>query len=293
MRGVLINYLSRPVSDIAVNILDAVWLGLIQGLTEWLPISSSGHLAIAQHFMERPPLVFDIMVHIGTLFVIMYYFREDLSRIRKAVLTTFAEMRKGRSFREVVYSDPHRRMAWFVVIGIVPTAAWGLLLNFTIIDMLYDSLLIVGSCLVLTGIILVLTARVRGRRRIMRMDSDDAWAVGFAQGLAILPGISRSGATIGVALLRGIDAETAGRYSFILAIPGIVGAMVLHIPDLFSGAGDIDVPAFIVGTVVAMVVGYATLALLMRILKGRGFHHFALYCWAVGAIVIWAGASGL
>jgi undecaprenyl-diphosphatase len=140
--------------------------------------------------------------------------------------------------------------------------------------------------------ILILTFKVRGRRKIMKMGSKDAWLIGVAQGLAIIPGISRSGSTIGVGLLRGIDPETAGRYSFLLAIPSIVGAMILRIPDFFSGGYEIDIVAFVVGTLVAMIVGYGCLALLMRILKGKGFYGFAFYCWVAGSLVISAWYLG-
>lgn len=276
-----------------MDIIEAIILGIIQGLTEWLPISSSGHLAIAQHYIGPPPLIFDIMVHFGTMLVLLVYFRKDASAVRRGVFAALRDMRKGKGFREAVYPYPHRRMAWFIVIGIVPTAAIGLFLNFTVIEELYGSMVIVGTCLILTGLVLILTMKVRGRRRIMGMGPKDAWLIGVAQGLAIIPGISRSGSTIGIGLLRGIDAETAGRYSFLLAIPSILGAVVLRVPDFFSGEYEIDLVAFLVGTCVAMVVGYICLALLMRVLKGKGFYAFAFYCWVAGGFVIGAWCLGI
>lgn len=276
-----------------MDIIESIILGIIQGLTEWLPISSSGHLAIAQHFMDDVPLVFDIMLHLGTIIVLAYYFRKDLTRVRKGLFLVLGGLRKGKGFTEMMRESNDAKLAIFIGIGIVPTAGIGIFLDWSnIIDIMYDSLLIVGTCLLLTGMILILTARVRGRRNLTKMGAKDAWLIGFAQGIAILPGISRSGSTIGVGLLRGVDAETAGRVSFLLAIPSVVGATLMYIPDLLDGSHAVDLPVFLVGTLVAMVVGYAALALLMRILKGKGFHNFAYYCWAVGILVLVAAFLG-
>jgi len=276
-----------------MNIIEAILLGIIQGLTEWLPISSSGHLAIAQHFMDGVPLVFDIMLHLGTIIVLAYYFRKDLKRVRKGLFYVLGGLRKGKGFKEMMNENKDAKLAIFIGIGIVPTAGIGIFLDYTnIIDIMYDSLLIVGTCMLLTGMVLILTTKVRGRRKLGKMETKDAWLVGFAQGIAILPGISRSGTTIGVGLLRGVNAETAGRVSFLLAIPSVVGATILHIPDLLDGGHAVDLPIFLIGTLVAMIVGYASLALLMRILKGKGFHNFAYYCWAVGVLVLVAAFLG-
>jgi len=265
-----------------VDIIWALLLGLVQGLTEWLPISSSGHLAIAQHFLgEEPPLVFDIMVHFGTTLVLIFYFRKDVMDILRSLVSS------NKAPRVVL----GRRVAWFLLLGLIPTALIGLVLNYTIIEYTYQSLTIVGTCLILTGLILML-ARKAGKRGFKSMKSRDAVLVGIGQGLAILPGLSRSGTTIGLGFIRGLDPETAGRYSFLLAIPATLGAMLLHVKDLFDGGLEIDLPAFIGGTVVAMVVGYLTLALLMKVLKGNGFHHFAKYCVPVGAVVLALGLMG-
>jgi len=171
-------------------------------------------------------------------------------------------------------------MAWFIVIGIIPTAIIGLIMNYTIIDMAYESLFILGTCFIMTGIILINTINAKPKKGILKMKGSDAALIGIAQGLAILPALSRSGSTIGIGIIRGLDRETAGRFSFLLAIPSVLGALALRIMDLFDGNVEVDIPAFAVGTIVAMIVGYFTLALLMRILKTKGFHNFAYYCLA-------------
>ena len=262
----------------------AILLGLIQGLTEWLPISSSGHLALAQHVMGgKPPVLFDITVHMGSVIVLIVYFWKDIKQVLGSLVS------KDKKSKEV---KAGRRTAWFIVLALIPTLIIGLIIAMFLEELVFTSLPILGTCFIMTGVILIVTLWARPRKDIFKMSNLDAVLIGVAQGISVLPAISRSGSTIGIGLLRGLKRETAGRFSFLIAIPAILGAMLLSVKDFMDAGSEINVLAFAVGTLVSMVVSYITLALLMRILRGKGFHNFAYYCFGIGAIVLVLAALG-
>ena len=270
--------------DYSVDIWWAILLGLIQGLTEWLPISSSGHLALAQHFMGgKPPVLFDITVHMGSVIVLIIYFWKDIKQVLGSLVS------KDKKSKDV---KAGRRIAWFIVLALIPTGIIGLIIDKFVEELVFTSLPILGTCFIMTGVILIMTLWARPRKDIFKMSNQDAALIGVAQGLAVLPALSRSGSTIGIGLLRGLKTETAGKFSFLLAIPAVLGAMLISVKDFMDAGSDINVAAFAIGTLVSMVVSYATLVLLMRILKGKGFHNFAYYCFAIGAIVLVLSALG-
>jgi undecaprenyl-diphosphatase len=286
-------YLTHPTVRFIVDIVTAILLGILQGLTEWLPISSSGHLALAQHFIEPPPLVFDILLHFGTLIVLVYYFRKDIQKIRIAIFSAIRDMRKGEEFMKAATKNRDRKSALFILIGIFPTALFGLIFEMWFIETAYTNLLVVGVSFSMSALIIGLTRRSRGNKSLMKTNEKVAFFIGVAQGIAIAPGISRSGATIGVGMLNGMDGEAAGRISFLMAVPAILGAMLLHVPDLFEVDMSVDMLPYIAGTISAMIVGYLCLALLMRILKGRSFHLFSIYCLGAGIFTLAIVFAGL
>lgn len=231
---------------------------MVQGITEFLPVSSSGHLVILQDLLgwRGPRLEFDVAVHGGTLLAILLFFRSDIGEILR---------------------HPLGRRGWLIVVGTVPTALIGLLVH-TWGRGVFSSAPLAASFLVLTGCLLWLT---RGRDRHGGDQRTEAWKaflIGVAQGVAVLPGVSRSGATISVGMLLGLERRWAGEFSFLLAIPAIMGAMLLEAKEMASA---VSLP-LIVGTICAFASGYGALKLLFGMIRRGKFYLFAPYCWALG-----------
>jgi undecaprenyl-diphosphatase len=270
---------------------EAIVLGIIQGLTEFLPVSSSGHLALAQYFfgITEPQLFFDIMLHVGTLGAIIVVFRRDIRDVFAAIVG-----REPASHRMTRKSG--RIFAWLIVVGSVPTVIIALLFSM-FVEKLFVIPLFVSVMLFTTGVILWLSGRFGpifqplppnsnelAARSTRDLNVISALIIGAAQGIATLPGISRSGATISVALMRGVDREEAARYSLLLSVPAILGAVLLELKDIASI--DISVWTIIAGAVVAFVVGYVAIKVLLRTLRRGEFSRFAYYCWGIGAVSI-------
>ena len=266
--------------------LEALVLGLIQGLTEWLPVSSSGHLALAQHYMSRVPVVVDILLHFGTMLVLLVYFRKEAGMVSRAAGAVLGEVSRGAGWKEAVYRDPDRKLAFLIVLALLPTAAFAISIRILFGDDLFSNLPLVAAGFAVTGLMLALAgAARRGTRRAADLTVGDSLAVGAAQGVAFLPGFSRSGLTITTGMLGRLDGETAGRYSFLIMLPAVLGAMILSLPNLGELSGEV----LLLGTAgmfVAMAVGYLSLGLLMKILKRGGVHYFAPYCIAACLVTV-------
>jgi len=249
-----------------VSYPQAIFLAIIQGLTEFLPISSSGHLVIFQKlFGLKPPVLFDILVHVGTLGAIIAYFLKPLSKISKHTLL-------------------------LVVIGTIPAVVVGLFLQ-TYITQIFDSLKLVGVALLMTAGLLLVSKRFKLlNRRFKYLKWQDALFVGIFQVLAILPGVSRSGSTIVAGLARKLDRETAFRFSFYLAIPAILGALALQIPDLIDGQVNY-LSQGILGMIIAGAVGYEALKILEKTLLGAKFWLFGIYCLVLGIVILLFSSS--
>ena len=267
--------------------IQAIILGIIQGLTEFLPISSSGHLVLFQHIfgLKEPEIFFDISVHAGTLIAVIVYFRKDLQSIIISITRVLSMMLRGEMSYRDAWNDSDIKLAILIIIGTIPTAIIGLLFK-RVADQLFSSIFIVGCALIVTGVFLWVTRMIKTEGNgIESFSGKDALLIGFAQGLAITPGISRSGSTIVVVLLLGMNRETAARYSFLLSIPAILGATILSLKDI--SAHDLDL-MILVGTITAGIVGYCALKLLVYIVKKGQMHLFSPYCWIVGAVaLIW------
>jgi len=272
-----------------MTFVQALLLGIVQGLTEFLPISSSGHLVLVQHLfgLHEANLSFDVSVHVGTLAAVILYFRHDILDILGGLLRA---LRARLSNRPTSNADrPHVRLAGLIVLGSVPTGAIGLALH-SVADRLFASPLITGAMLLLTGGILFATRpgrhpRTDTGRPLESLTIKDALVIGLIQGLAVMPGISRSGSTIAVGILTGIRHDTAARFSFLLSIPAVAGAALLVLKDALH-QGEIHLPSCLLGGITAMLVGYAALALLVFIVKKGRLYLFAPYCWVVGGIAI-------
>jgi undecaprenyl-diphosphatase len=273
-----------------LTFLQAFFLGIIQGLTEFLPVSSSGHLVLLQHLfgLKEPALFFDISLHVGTLAAVVFFFRKEVIAIIAALLHGLSLLMKGKITLAGLYSDTHVKMAVLIVIGTLPTVIIGLLFK-PLAEQLFSSLFLVGIMLMVTGGFLWSTRWIKGTGDgIQGFTPKKAVWIGITQGLAILPGISRSGATITAALFLGINRETAARYSFRLSIPAIVGAEILSLMDLPMET-TVSLQATLLGTITAGIVGYASLKMLVYIVSKGRLYIFSSYCWLVGSIILIAG----
>lgn len=270
-----------------MSLLSSVLLGLIQGIAEFLPISSSGHLAIAEHILNlggtEPPEFFDVLLHLGTLIAVFAAYRED---IRSMIAEFFCGARDLIRHTTPNPPPPARRMILLIVIGTLP-----LFIVLPVkdrIEALADNMVFVGGALIVTGVMLFVSDRVKKGRKTERSATiADVLLVGMGQALATCPGISRSGTTITMGCLAGFERKFAVRYSFLMSIPAILGANILSLKDAFE-AGIIwaDVPVYLAGVVVSAVVGYGCIRLLKMIATKGRFGSFAYYCWAVGALTL-------
>ncbi|MDL2226849.1 undecaprenyl-diphosphate phosphatase [Deltaproteobacteria bacterium OttesenSCG-928-M10] len=266
----------------------AVILGLIQGLGEFLPISSSGHLIIAQNVfgLAEPEVAFDMVLHLGTLLAVFIFYR-------RTILTLITELRflpgaliSPRKMRGLYHNRPDFRFGLLILIGSIPTGLIGLVFK-DIFKSHFTSMTSVGIALLVTGFLLRAVGR-RGQygRSDSAMTVRDALIIGLVQGLAIVPGFSRSGFTICAGLFAGLSRETAARYSFILSMPAIIGATILEARE--GLASTFSAPEFAAGFAVAAISGFLALSFLVRLLKQDDFAVFSWWCWAVGIFaLIW------
>jgi undecaprenyl-diphosphatase len=270
----------------AVDWLEALLLGVIQGLTEWLPVSSSGHLALAQRYMGQVPVVVDIMLHFGTMMVLLVYFRKEAGMVGRSAWAVLRDVSRGTGWGPAINKDAERSLSFLIVLAILPTAVFALAFRYLFGDGLFANLPVIAAGFAVSGVMLALCgASKKGARTDDGLSVRDSLAVGTAQGIAFLPGFSRSGLTISTGMLGGLEAETAGRYSFLIMLPAVLGAMVLSIPDVGGLSSDVLLMG-LAGMAVAMAVGWLSLGLLMRILKKGGIHWFAPYCFAACAATV-------
>jgi len=271
--------------------MQAVILGAVQGLTEFFPVSSSGHLVVFQQMMgiKEPVLLFDISVHVGTLAAIVVYFFNDIISILKSLLLSLSDRMKGQAAHFTDSETADINMAWMIVAGSVPTAVIGFGLQM-MSDVLFSSLIIVGASLLLTGMILLGTRWVNQKSvPEMKLSVKQALLIGTVQGIAVIPGISRSGSTISAGLFLGVNQDVAIRYSFLLSIPAILGALVLQLITGGPEAGGGSVGVLASGLVSSFVVGYIALSLLVKMVQKGHLYVFAPYCILLGGIVLFAG----
>ena len=272
-----------------MNTLEAIFLGIIQGLTEFLPVSSSGHLVLFQQLfgLKEAELFFDVCVHLGTLVAVIVVFHREIQNIIAALLRLVSLAGQKKTILQQIESDPELKMVLLIIIGSIPTAVLGLMFK-SIADQLFSSSFLTGLMLMLTGLLLWLTRRANPNNKgagIEGFSRTKAFTIGIVQGLAIIPGISRSGSTISIGLLLGIDREVAARYSFLLSIPAIVGAGALSLKDGLSQT-DPAIRLSLLGAAAAALVGYAALKVLLRMVKKGRLYVFAPYCWLIGILAI-------
>ncbi len=271
-----------------MEIYQAVLLGVLQGLTEFLPVSSSGHLVLGQILfgITEPSLAFNISVHMGTLGAVVAVFFNDIRSMLLSVLSCLSCLVKRHPVP--IESDDHLRLALFILAGSAPTALIGLGLK-QLEAVLFSSALLVGGMLLVTGSILWISRGFyRSGTAGIPLDLKRALVIGISQGLAVIPGISRSGTTIACGMFCGLDRQTAARFSFLLSIPAILGAELLSILESLEQGVRLDA-AVIYGTLVAFGSGLFALKLLIKLVHAGKFHLFAPYCWLVGILALFSG----
>jgi undecaprenyl-diphosphatase len=265
-----------------VSILDSIVLGIVEGLTEFLPVSSTGHLTIAEKLLgkdidAKSVTAFTAVIQVGAIVAVLIYFRSDIVRLLSTVFHGFRNEERRRT-------DPDWRFAWLIVLGSIPIGVAGLALK-DVVEGPFRSLWVVGAALILWSPVMVIAEReARQERGERSLTPRDVLTIGTVQALALVPGVSRSGATISMGLLRGLDRVTATRLSFFLAIPALVAAGLLELPSALSegvGAGPT-----IVGTIVSFFVAYASIAWLLRFVAHHRISAFVPYRVLVGAVVL-------
>ena len=274
--------------------LMAVVLGLVQGVAEFLPISSSGHLTLFQHFfgMEQPDNLFNVLVHFATLMAVcVYYWRDITAMVYEFFLSLRALFCKQYRTQPVPEA---RRMVWLVVLGTLPLFV--VLPVKDLVEGLGGSPVFVCCALLATGCLLFLSDRMaKGRKTAVNARKRDVLLVGLAQGIATIPGLSRSGTTISTGMALGFERSFAVRYSFLMSLPAVFGATLLEVKDVLEMDGGLAaglLPKYLVGMVVAGVVGYFSIRL-VNLLAAKGkFGAFAYYCWGAGLLFLILSLSG-
>jgi undecaprenyl-diphosphatase len=263
--------------------LQATVLGALQGLTEFLPISSSAHLRIFPALVgwDDPGAAFTAVIQIGTEAAVILYFASDIWRIVRAwVLSLFA------GGRERNWDEHDARMGWYVIVGSLPIIAGGIALK-GVIEGSFRSLWIIGMTLVVLGVVLGIADRVGAKNRpIEALTLSHAVAFGVAQALALVPGVSRSGATISMGLFLGYERAACARFAFLLAIPAVLGAGIFEWPAALAAGGEYGLGPLLLATVVAFAVGYAVIAWLMRWLVRGSYLPFVIYRIMLGLLVL-------
>lgn len=285
-----------------MSVFQSIFLGIIQGITEFLPVSSSGHLAILQnifHIETDGGMLFDIMLHIGTLAAVFIVYRKDIGRMIVEALKMAGDIcmnfktwmlnrihKTSLPYRRVVHNN-YRKFVVLILVSTVPTGVIGVIGKDLISDA-SETLLIPGICLLITGVLLLIADSAKEGRKLPREVSyKQGLVIGAAQGLATLPGLSRSGTTITACLLCGMERKFAVKYSFILSIPAILGAAVLEVKDVIAEPIEMSqVWVYTVGMVFAAVVGYICIKTMLVVVRNKKFKYFSYYCFVVGVVAI-------
>ena len=285
-----------------MSLLQAILMGLIQGLTEFLPVSSSGHLALFKILFgveTDTGILFDVLLHVGTLAAICVVYYKDIWRlivegcciVRDAAVNVVIFFRnrinkESQGYRRIVCNS-YRKFVMLVIVSTIPTGIIGFM-GKDVVEMASEILIVPGICLIVTGVLLIVADRIKDGDKLPKsVTYTNAFGVGIAQGIATLPGLSRSGTTITACLLSGYQRNFAVKYSFIMSIPAILGALVLELTDLKGlQVTAPDVACYVVGMLVAAVVGYICIKTMLVIVRKKKFTGFAIYCFIVGALSV-------
>ncbi len=270
-----------------MSYFQAVVLGLVQGLAEFLPISSSGHLALLQYFFKIESdnvLAFTVLMHLGTLISVFIAYAKDIWALIKELCYTIRDICTGKGPR--INCCETRRLGFMIIVATIPTAIIGLLFE-DFFESLYSSLVAIGIGLVFTGTIMWLSEKFgSGKNDVMLMKWRTAVFVGVMQGIAICPGVSRSGSTLVGGLAGGLKREFAVKFAFLISIPSILGSIILEIPSLFEEGMDLAlIGPCLVGVIVAAASGLLAIKVMIRIVSNKKLIYFSVYTWIIGLLV--------
>ncbi len=271
-----------------MSYLEAIILGVVQGLSEFLPISSSGHLALLQNFFGVEGdriLMFTIMLHVGTLVSVFIMYARDIAELIKEFFLMIRDLLTGKGLR--LQEHPMRKLGLMILWATVPTALIGVFFE-DFFTSLNTKLWAIGIGWIFTGCLLFFSEKLgRAVNDIEKMNFRNGFFIGVMQGIAICPGVSRSGSTMVGGLITGLKRDFAVRFAFLISIPSILGAAVLEIPDAVrEGAAGLNMGPLLVGTVVAAVCGVAAIKLMIKVVTDRKLKYFAYYVWVLGVVVI-------
>lgn len=271
-----------------LSFFQAIILGIFQGITEFLPISSSGHLVVLQHFfgIKEGNLFFTEMLHFGTLISIFIVYFND---IIKMIVEFFKMLGQGIKNKKIKITNIYQKMAILIIIGSIPTAIIALVFKDTF-ERLYTSIFSISISFIITGFLLwFVDKKTRLNKNVEDMSFFDSILIGVFQGIAIVPGISRSGLTISGGLLRGLDRKLATKFSFLLALPATFGAGLLGIKEVIDTGSEtyFSVP-LILGMFISTIVGVVSIKILMQLLENKKLHYFSYYLWTLGLILLFA-----
>lgn len=283
-----------------MSLLQSIFLGIVQGLTEFLPVSSSGHLAIFQNIFRIDTggsVLYDVLLHVGTLAVVLVVYWKDILKLIIEFFRMlgdifvnlgmlFSSGRKQPKYRKVVRTN-YRKFVVLIIVSTIPTAIMGYLGSKLISDA-SSTLIIPGICLLVTGILLILSDRKNDCWKIPKdVSYGEGVLIGIAQGFATLPGLSRSGTTIAAETFCGLDRKFAVKYSFILSIPAIIGAAIMELKEASQEAvSGQTIVIYLAGMAAAAVVGYVAIRSMLKIVQNKKLKYFAYYCFAAGTLAI-------
>lgn len=269
-----------------------VLLGLIQGLTEFFPVSSSGHLVIAKYFLELnlPGAAFEAFVHFGTVVAVIVLFRKDIKELVISFIDSIYKLSHGENILNIFKNNSSSKLAWFLVISTLPAAIIGYTFS-SYFEILFSKPMIASFMLAITGALLWFGNKnyAGGNKNISEITFKDAIFIGLAQAVAIIPGISRSGLTVIAGLSRNLDREFAAKYSFILSVPIILGASMFKIRELSSL--NIDLSILILSGFVAAISSYGAMKIFIGLLKNRKIYFFSYYLWIISGLTVWISLS--
>ncbi len=300
-----------------MTLLEAIFMGIIQGLTEFLPVSSSGHLALFKILFgvdTETGMLFDVLLHFGTLVAICAVYYKDVAKLiveglyilksgcinlaiffHNGFLQTKNMFRKNKLSKEEldlgeyhpVANSSYRKFVLLVIVTTIPTGIIGII-GKDMVEMASEILIVPGICLIITAVLLFVADAAKGGEKLPKdITYSNAFIIGIVQGIATLPGISRSGSTITACLLSGFNRSFAVKYSFIMSIPAILGAMLLELKDIsFMAVSAGEIACYAVGTAIAGVVGYICIKLMLAVVRNKKFRFFAIYCLIIGLISI-------
>ncbi len=272
--------------------MSLILLGIIQGLTEFFPVSSSGHLVIAKYFLKLnlPGAAFEAFLHFGTVVAVIVLFRKDIKELVISFFDSIYKLSHGENILTIFKNNSSSKLAWFLVISTIPAAIIGYSFS-SYFEILFSKPIIASLMLTITGALLWFGNKkfIGGDKNISETTYKDAIIIGVAQAVAIIPGISRSGLTVIAGMSRNLDREFAAKYSFILSVPIILGASMFKIRELSSL--NIDLSILILSGLVAAISSYGAMKIFIGLLKNRKIFFFSYYLWIMSGLTIWVSLS--